>query len=62
MTPKARERFCCMCGDSMGVIEGRYYDRSDTCGKNACERESRNDICRERDEVHEQLDRDRGWS
>jgi len=39
--PKSRERFCWVCGDSMGPIEDRYFDRLDTCGKRDCEREAR---------------------
>lgn len=58
---KSRERHCWNCGDSMGVIENRYYDRTDTCGKSECEREARYQRNAERDEAHEQLDRDLGW-
>lgn len=60
-TPRTRERHCWNCGDSMGVIEDCYYDRTDTCGKSECEREARDERSSERDEAHEQLDRDRGW-
>jgi len=45
----------------MGVIEDKYYDRSDTCGKRECEREARDQARAERDEAHEKLDRDMGW-
>ena len=58
-TPK--ERFCCVCGASMGVIERKYYDSRDTCGKADCEREMRDSERAEREEAHERLDRDRGW-
>lgn len=58
---KPKERFCWNCGDSMGVIEDKYYDRSDTCGKRECEREARDQARAERDEAHEKLDRDMGW-
>ncbi len=59
--PKSRERFCWNCGDSMGVIQDRYYDRGDTCGKAECMREARNEAYAEREDAHEQLDRDMGW-
>lgn len=58
----AKMRHCWNCGAEMGVIESKYYDRSDTCGKTECEREARDQARAERDEAHEQLDRDMGWS
>jgi len=45
----------------MGLIEDRYYDRGDTCGKMECAREARYAAETERAEAHEQLDRDMGW-
>lgn len=60
--PKAIERFCWVCGVSMGVFENRYYDRHDTCGSPECERDARDAERAERDEAHEQLDRDMGWA
>jgi hypothetical protein len=48
-------------GDSMGFIENRYYDRGDPCGKKECNREAQMSVQAERDEAHEQLDRDMGW-
>lgn len=59
--PKAKERYCPYCGDSMGVIEFRYYDRNDPCGKQECNRAARDSAYAEREEAHEQLDRDLGW-
>ena len=56
-----RERFCWFCGDSLGVIEDRHYDRTDTCAKRECVRESYDQERAERDDAHEHLDRDRGW-
>ena len=50
-------RQCWVCGDDMGFIENRYYDRSDTCGKRDCERESRDAYEAEREEAHAELDR-----
>jgi hypothetical protein len=61
MSSKAKLRHCWNCGASMGLIEDRHYDRRDTCGQNACEREARDERAAERSEAHEQLDRDRGW-
>ena len=58
---KAKERFCWVCGASMGVIENKHFDHRDTCGKQECERETRYTDNMERAEAHEQLDRDRGW-
>ena len=59
--PKSRERFCCYCGESLGVVEDRYYQRDDTCGRLECNRAARDDAEAEREEAHEQLDRDMGW-
>jgi hypothetical protein len=58
---KVRMRYCCICGDMMGVIEAKYYDSRDTCGKMSCDREMRDAQEAERAEAHEQLDRDRGY-
>ncbi|MDB5612089.1 MAG: hypothetical protein JWP25_8989 [Bradyrhizobium sp.] len=54
-------RFCCNCGAGLGVYADRDYDRRDTCGAQECEREMRQQDIAERDEAHEQLDRDLGW-
>lgn len=61
MNPRTRMRYCFNCGEPMGVIEDRNYERSDTCGKRECEREARVQHEAERRDAHEQLDRDRGW-
>lgn len=60
-TGEGKVRHCWNCGADMGFIENRYYDRRDTCGSPACEREARDQEQADRDEAHEQLDRDRGW-
>jgi len=57
----AKERFCWCCGESMGVIESRYYDRMDTCGKAACLREEQDAHRAEREQAHEELDERMGW-
>ena len=54
-------RHCPYCGDSMGEIDSRYWERSDSCGKLECTRMERDTIAEEREQAHEQLDRDMGW-
>ena len=58
-----KERHCFYCGESLGFIENRFWCAADlpTCGKRECEREARDAHEAEREEAHEQLDRDRGW-
>jgi hypothetical protein len=51
-------RHCWNCGDEMGVIEDRYYDRMDTCGKRECERAARYARESERAEAHRSVDED----
>jgi hypothetical protein len=55
--PKKTRR-CWFCGEP---LLGQYYDRWDNCGSIECDRETRDAINAERDEAHEQLDRDMGW-
>lgn len=50
-------RHCWVCGDDMGFIENRYYDPSDTCGNRECEREARDAHESDRQEAHDELDR-----
>lgn len=57
--PKMRR--CWNCGTEMGLIEDRHYERRDTCGKRECEREARDEAQAEREDAHEQLDRDGSW-
>ena len=59
--PKGKERRCWNCGNSMGFIEDKFYDRRDTCGDRQCEREARDEDAAEQASAHEQLDRDMGW-
>ena len=58
---RAKERFCCQCGASLGIIESRYYERSDTCGSVQCERDSRDNAYAERERAHQELDDNMGW-
>lgn len=53
-TPKMRH--CFNCGEELGCYAN--YDPLDTCGKRECEREAADAVWREREEAHEQLDRD----
>jgi hypothetical protein len=55
-------RHCPYCGDSMGEIDSRYWERGDPCGKLECNREARHAEQERREEAHEQLDRDMGWN
>lgn len=61
MNKTAKMRHCWYCGEEMGIIESRYYDQTDTCGKLECDRAARHAAEQERDEAHEKLDRDMGW-
>jgi len=56
-----RRHTCYYCGDDIGQWD-RFSDRFDTCGRPECEREARDAAYAEREEAHEQLDRDMGWS
>jgi hypothetical protein len=60
-TPPGKIRHCWNCGADMGFIENRYYDRTDVCGSRECNRAAQDAFRQERDEAHEQLDRDMGW-
>lgn len=55
----AKERFCFNCGASMGVYAD--YDRMDDCGRRECVQAYRDVAAEEREQAHEQLDRDNGW-
>lgn len=52
-------RHCWYCGDDLGC-EVPARDR-EVCGKRECQREQRDSYAQEREEAHEQLDRDMGW-
>ncbi len=60
--PKTRKpsmRFCFNCGDELG----RYsdHDQLDHCGKVECQRSARDAAAEQRDQAHENLDRQNGW-
>lgn len=56
-----KERHCWACGESMGPIDSRHYDRRDTCGKLECAREERDVYHEEREQAHHDLDDRMGW-
>lgn len=56
-TPKMRH--CFNCGAELGCYAD--YDPLADCGKPECMREARYAAEAEREEAHEQLDRDMGW-
>lgn len=53
-------RHCFYCGAELGYYTD--YDPLDTCGARECDRAARDIARQQRDEAHEQLDRDMGWS
>lgn len=55
-----RRHHCAYCGEDMGEWT-RFSDRNDTCGAQECERWACDEAIAEREEAHEQLDRDMGW-
>ena len=59
---KGKHRTCCMCGEPMGFIEDKFYDRRDTCGSKECEREMRNADAAERQAAHDALDDNMSWN
>lgn len=59
MTTKMRH--CFNCGTELGVIADKDYEPLDTCGSSECSRAARDAMRSEREEAHEQLDRDMGW-
>lgn len=56
---KERMRFCFFCGAELGVYAD--YDPLDNCGSPECARAARDAAAQERQDAHEQLDRDMGW-
>lgn len=52
-------RHCFFCGEELGRY--RDYDPLDNCGKSECQREARDAARQERNDAHEQLDREMGW-
>jgi hypothetical protein len=59
MQKLCKMRHCFNCGDELG--EYADADPLDTCGKVECNREAQAAARQEREEAHEDLDRERGW-
>lgn len=57
---KQKMQHCHYCGEELGVFDA-YYGDIQSCGKRECERSARDIQAQERDEAHEQLDRDMGY-
>lgn len=55
----AKMRHCFYCGEAIG--EYVDHDPLDTCGKQECEREARNEREQQRQDAHDRLDRENGW-
>lgn len=51
---------CFNCGKDIGEKD-RFSEQMDDCGAIECTRAARDAYAQERDEAHEQLDRDMGW-
>lgn len=58
MKPK-KMRHCFYCGEELGVYAD--YDPLDNCGAHECVKAARDAAAQERDEAHEELDRERDW-
>lgn len=55
-------KHCEYCGTDLDGEVERWPGEIITCGSRECERWARNQERAERDEAHERLDRDMGWS
>lgn len=51
---------CFYCGEELGVYDA-FGNRLETCGARECNRALQDAEAEEREQAHEQLDRDRGW-
>lgn len=54
-------RYCCFCGDALGILTRAQWEPTDTCGKHECEQEARYAAEAERAEAHARLDEDMGY-
>lgn len=50
---------CFYCGEEIGVYAD--YDPLDDCGKRECQRAAQDAYAQDREEAHDQLDRDMGY-
>ena len=55
----AKMRHCFNCGKEIGGYPDAYHDRFTACHE--CQHEERDARQQEREEAHEQLDRNMGW-
>jgi hypothetical protein len=55
-------KHCAYCGDEIGPAGFDDYRNPESCGKTECNREVRDMYAQEREEAHDQLDRDMGWN
>lgn len=58
---KPKMHHCFNCGEELGPYSNAYSGRFEACGKPECQREERDAYQQEREEAHEQLDRDLGY-
>lgn len=57
---KEKMKYCAYCGEELGMTQS--WDRDpESCGKPECNREVSAMYREEREQAHEQLDRDMGW-
>lgn len=55
-----RRHHCFYCGTDIGPKD-RFSEALDDCGAQECQRAARDAYAQEREEAHEQLDRDMGY-
>lgn len=55
-----RRHHCFNCGEDIGAWD-RFCEQLDHCGKQECQRAANDAYAQEREEAHEQLDRDMGY-
>ena len=57
----AKTRYCFNCGDALGPYGNPGFYRFESCSKPECQNAERDAQQQEREEAHEQLDRDLGY-
>ena len=58
---KLKMHYCFNCGDELGAYGDFYGDRFEACSRGECQNAERDARQQEREEAHEQLDRDLGY-
>lgn len=62
MDKPMKMKHCAYCGDELGLVaHDSYFREPEPCGKRECQREVTAMYRDEREQAHEQLDRDMGW-